>query len=47
MWEPLTKRQESGQGLVTWQPGSDATVDWLPGNRAVKQQRTGYLATVT
>jgi hypothetical protein len=48
LWEPPTKRQESGGGLVTWQLSSDATVeDWLRGYRAVptQQWRTGYMAT--
>jgi hypothetical protein len=45
MWEPPKKRQESGRGLVAWQPSSEATRDWLRGNRAVKQYWTDYLAT--
>jgi hypothetical protein len=47
VWEPPTYRQESGQGLVTWKPSSDATVDWLPSNQLVTEQWTVYLATAT
>jgi hypothetical protein len=35
MWEPPTKSQESGRGLVTWLP-----------NRVMQQWRTGYLTTM-
>jgi hypothetical protein len=34
LWEPSTKRQESGEGVVTWLP-----------SRVMQQWRTGYLAT--
>jgi hypothetical protein len=34
VWEPSTKRQESGRGLVTWPP-----------SRVAQQWRTGYLTT--
>jgi hypothetical protein len=38
-WEPPRKRQESSRGLVTWQPSTEATMDWLPSYRTVQTQQ--------
>jgi hypothetical protein len=39
MWQRPTERQESSRGLVTWQPRSEATMDWLPSYRTVQSQQ--------
>jgi hypothetical protein len=42
LWEPTTKRQESGNQAELHNSGG--LVTWLP-NRVTQQCRTGYLAT--